>query len=75
MINTYRILAGAQLQSTEGIAQGENLAMYFYVISTVQIQQKIRFCVSDVKQVWLADDVTVAGSLKSLKNWSTNIVN
>ena len=31
--------------------------------------------VRDVKQVWLADEATGAGSLKSLKNWRTNIVN
>ena len=62
------ILGGAELQSTQGTTQGENLAMSFYAISTVEIQQIIRFCERDVKQVWLADDVTVAGSLKSLKN-------
>ena len=49
--------------------------MHFYAISTVQIQQILRFSVSDVKQVWLADDATRAGSLKSLKNWWTNMVN
>ena len=69
------ILGGAELQFTEGTTQGENVAMSFYSISTIQIQQIIRFCVSDVKQIWLVDDVTVAGSLKSLKSWYTNIVN
>ena len=62
------ILGGAELQSTQGTTQSENLTMSFYAISIVEIQQIIRFCVRDVKQVWLADDVTVAGSLKSLKN-------
>ena len=81
LINTYRIpsrmiiLGGVALQSTEGTTQGDNLAMPFYAISTVQIQHILRFSVSDVKQVWLADDATDAGSLKSLKNWWTNIVN
>ena len=65
------ILGGTELQSTEGTTQGDNLAMSFYAISTVQIQHILRFSVSDVKQVWLAD----IGSLKSLKNWWTNIVN
>ena len=69
------ILGGAELQSTEGTTQGENLTMSFYSISTVQTQQIIRFCVIDVKQVWIVDDVTVAGSLKPLKNWCTNVVN
>ena len=81
LINTYRIpsrmiiLGGVALQSTEGTTQGDNLAMPFYAISTVQIQHILRFSVSDVKQVWLADDTTGAGSLKSLKNWRTTIVN
>ena len=57
LINTYRIpsrmiiLGGVALQSTEGTTQGDNLAMPFYAISTVQIQHILRFSVSDVKQV------------------------
>ena len=69
------ILGGAELQSTEGTTQGDNLAKPFYAISTVQIQHILRFSVSDVKQIWPADDATGAGSLKSLKDWWTNIVN
>ena len=34
-------------------------------ISTVQIQHVLQFLVSDVKQVWLTDDATGLGSLKS----------
>ena len=45
------ILGGAELQSTEGTTQGDNLAMLFYAISPVQIQQILLFSVSDVKQV------------------------
>ena len=66
------ILGGAELYYTEGPTQSDDLAIPFYAISTVQIQQILRFSVSDVKQVWLADDATSAGSLKSLKNWWTN---
>ena len=69
------ILGGAELQSTEGTTQGGNLAMPFYAISTVRTQHILRFSVSDVKQVWLADDATGTDSLKSLKNWWSNIVN
>ena len=43
-----------------------------YVIATVQIL--LRIFVPDVKQFWLADDSIGAGSLKSLKNWWTNII-
>ena len=44
LIKTYHIpsrmiiLGGAELQSTEGTTQGDNLAIRFYAISTVQIQ-------------------------------------
>ena len=47
----------------------------FYAMSTVQIQQILRFSVSEAKQVCLADDATVAGSLKSLKIWWINMAN
>ena len=49
--------------------------MPFYAISTGQIQHILWFLVRDVKQVWLADEATGAGSLKALKNWWANIVN
>ena len=63
------ILGGAKIQSTEGTTQGDNLAMSFYALGTVQIQHRLRLSASDVKQVWLADDATGAGSLNSLKKW------
>ena len=80
LINTYRIssrmivMGSAKIQSTEGTTQGDNLAMPFYAIATVQIQQLLPIFVSDVKQVCLSDGATGAGSLKSLKNWWTNII-
>ena len=58
----------AEIQSTEGTTQGDNLAMSFYAIATVQIQQLLRISVPDVKEVWIANDATGKGSLKSLKN-------
>ena len=67
-------MGGAKIQSTEGTPQCDNLAMSFYAITTEQIQQLLRVSVPDVKQVLLADDATGAGSLKSLKNWWTNII-
>ena len=48
--------------------------MSFYAIMTVQIQQLLRISVPDVQQVWLADDATGARTLKSLKDWWTNII-
>ena len=44
LISTYRspsrliILGGAEIQSTEGTTQGDNLAMSFYALVTVEIQ-------------------------------------
>ena len=58
----------AEIQSTEGTTQGDNLAMSFYAIATVQIQQLLHISVPDVKEVWIANDATGKGSLKSLKN-------
>ena len=69
------ILGGVELPSTESTTQGDNLAMPFYAISTVQIKHILRFSVSDIKHAWPPDDATSPSSLKSLKNWWTNIVN
>ena len=43
-------------------------------IATLQIQQFLYISVPDVKQVWLADEATGAGSLKSFENWWTNTI-
>ena len=68
------ILGGAEIQSTEGTTHGDNLAMSFYALATVQIQNRFRITASGVKQVWLADYATGAGSLESLKKWWINII-
>ena len=80
LINTYRtssrmiIMGGPEIQSIEGTTQGDNLFMPFYAIATMQIQQLLRISFHGVKQVWLTEDATGAGSLKSLQNWWTNII-
>ena len=72
LINTYRYPArliineGKEILSQEGTTQGDNLAMSFYALSTVLMQQKLR-SISTVKQVWLADDATGAGKITNLK--------
>ena len=48
--------------------------MPFYVLAKVEIQNRLRITASEVKQVWLADDATGAGSLESLKKWWINII-
>ena len=48
--------------------------MSFYALSTVQIQNRLRILPNKVKQVWLADDATGAGSIEALKSWWTTII-
>ena len=43
--------------------------MSFYTLATVEIQNRLQITASEVNQVWLANDATGAGSLKSLKKW------
>ena len=52
----------------KGATQGDNLAMSFYALSTVLMQQKLR-SISTVKQIWIADDATGAGKITNLKQW------
>ena len=68
------MIGGTEIQSTEGTTQGDNLALSFYALATVEIQNRLRITASEIKQVWLADDATGAGSLESLKNWWINII-
>ena len=74
LINTYRnpsrliINGGKELLSQEGTTQGDNLAMAFYALSTVLMQNQLR-SVTETKQVWLSDDATGAGKIPPLKRW------
>ena len=81
LINTYRtatrlfISGGKEILSREGTTQGDNLAMAFYGLSTIILQTSLNVQQPDIKQVWLADDATAAGSLNKLKEWWNIIVN
>ena len=55
--------------SQEGTTQGDPLAMQFYALGTKPLISLLRQRVQEVSQVWLADDVTGAGSLVDLKRW------
>ena len=68
------MIGGTEIQSTEGTTQGDNLPLSFYALATVEIQNRLRITASEIKQVWLADDATGAGSLESLKKWWINII-
>ena len=75
LINTYRqpsrlfVTGGKELSSKEGTTQGDNLAMAFYALATVPLQDFLRRFESFVQQVWLADDATGAGKLTNLRKW------
>ena len=80
LINTYRlpsrlfVTGGKELLSKEGTTQGDNLAMAFYGLSTIPLQNALRINQPSVKQVWLADDATGAGSLQNLREWWNTII-
>ena len=75
LINTYRtasrlfIMGGREIESTEGTTQGDTLAMQFYGISITPILQTLKQQITEVSQVWLADDATGAGKILPLKRW------
>ena len=73
LINTYRspsrlfIAGGGELMSREGPTQGDPLAMPFYAVFTSSLIISILSAkFNSVKQVWLADDASAAGSLQNL---------
>ena len=51
-----------------------NLAVIFKNQSTITLQQTLQISAPLVKQVWLADDATGAGSLVNMKRWWDIIV-
>ena len=75
LINTYRhpaklfVAGGKTILSREGTTQGDPMAMPWYSLSTTILIDALHESVPEVKQVWLADDASAAGSLVSLRNW------
>ena len=75
MINTYRqpsrmiVLGASNIFSAEGTTQGDNLAMPFYAFGTSILLYQLRQTTPNVKQTWLADDATGAGTIQQLKEW------
>ena len=75
MINTYRqpsrmiVLGASDIFSAEGTTQGDNLAMPFYALGTSILLYQLRKTTPNVKQIWLADDATGAGTIQQLKEW------
>ena len=75
LINTYRyptrlfISGGGEILSLEGTTQGDPLAMAWCSLNTVTIINKLMSSLPEIKQVWLADDATAAGKIRSLHLW------
>ena len=78
-INMYRVLSrlilsgGQEIASCEGTTQGDNLAMALYALGTSPVLNRLRD-ISDIKQVWLAEDAAGAGELYPLRDWWDAIV-
>ena len=57
-----------EILSKEGTTVDDNLAVLFYALSLLLIQNSLS-SISSIKQVWQADDATGAGEIISLKQW------
>ena len=73
-INSYRApselyVDGDVLLSQEGTTQGDPLATPMYALATIPLIRKLKTSVSDVDQVWYADDASGAGKVSHLREW------
>ena len=71
---------GDVLLSQEGTTQGDPLAMPMYALATIPLIRKLKNLVSDVNQVWYADDASGAGRVTDCVNggitsthWALNL--
>ena len=73
--NTYRtpvrlfVTGGAEIESSEGITQGDPLAMAMYALAVTPLIRKLRLKEPTVKQVLFADDSSGGGKINALRNW------
>ena len=80
IINTYRrpsrlfVAGGRELQSQEGATQGDPLPIPFYTVSVAALIVFLQIKLTEVKQAWLADDCTAAGSLCALLKFLNMII-
>ena len=72
--NTYQIpvrlfvTGGGEIESSEGITQGDPLAMAMYALAVTPLIRKLRSEEPTVKQVWFADDSSGGGKIVALKD-------
>ena len=72
LINTYRApselyVDGDVLLSCEGNTQGDPLAMQLYALATTSLIRNLKNNVSDISQVWYADDASGGGKITRLR--------
>ena len=59
------------LNSEEGTTQGDSLAMALYALAIVPLANQC--VVNNLGEVWLADDASASGKLRSLLEWWTKL--
>ena len=74
LINTYRAPSELYvdrdvLLSREETTQGDPLAMPMYALATIPLIRNLKDSVSDISQVWYADDASGAGKITRLCEW------
>ena len=73
--NTYQkpirlfVTGGEEIQSTEGITQGDPLAMAMYALAISPLIQKLKVNEPNVKQVWFAEDSITTGKVRTVRIW------
>ena len=73
LINLYRVesslfIGKDTLLSREGTTQGDPLAMVMYGVASIPLINELNR-ISEVRQLWYADDATGVGTMDGLKKW------
>ena len=68
------VFGSKDIVSNEGRTQGDNLVMSFYTLGTATLLSYLLISSANVKNVYLADDITGAGTLVNLKKWWSTII-
>ena len=77
--NTYSaavclfVTGEGEIPSTEGITQGDPLAMVMYALAIVPLIKQLRAHVPEACQAWFADDATAVGPLSSFFQWCRHL--
>ena len=71
LINTYRqdpefYIAGETFNSSEGMTQGDPLAMAMFALAMLPLIDKMN---GGVRQIWYADDASAGGKFDGLRAW------